>query len=196
MSDSLRLRGRRSLFAVAAIVVGAIAPSQVSAHSDLESSEPAEGAVLETTPSEIILTFEEALNPTRSSISLRDSTGAKLAEAHVDPENDRVMRLSPPTLQPGAYEIRWTSVAEDGDVLRGRVHFEIAAVATPSPSSSRQESPSPLPSPTGVPSPTPSESPTPTASSADVILPIVAAIVVIAILGAWLLRNRSRTSRP
>jgi hypothetical protein len=107
-----------------------------------------------------------------------------------------VMRLSPPTLQPGAYEIRWTSVAEDGDVLRGRVHFEIAAVATPSPSSSRQESPSPLPSPTGVPSPTPSESPTPTASSADVILPIVAAIVVIAILGAWLLRNRSRTSRP
>jgi len=34
------------------------------------------------------------------------------------------------------------------------------------------------------------------ASTADAIFPIVAAILVVALLGGWLLRNRARSSRP
>ena len=177
-------------------------PVAVAAHSELETSVPADGAVLTAQPPEIVLTFTAELNTARSSITLHDATGAELAKAGVDPADDTVMRMVPPALAPGAYEIRWTSVALDGDVLRGIVHFALAA-PTPSPTSTPAAVPSPTatasPSPSAPPSPSPSPSPgggSTSASSSDVILPIVAAILVVALLGAWLLRGGSRGRRP
>jgi methionine-rich copper-binding protein CopC len=176
-------------------------PGVAAAHSELESANPADGAVLDASPPEIVLTFSETLDPQKSSISLRDASGAEVAGARVDPDDDTVMRFTPPTLAPGAYEIRWTSVAEDGDLLRGTVHFEVAAAeVTSSPTAEPSESPSAVATasagPTTAPSPSPSAAGGQTASSSDVILPILAAIVLIAVLGAWLLRNRARGARP
>lgn len=185
----------------AALVFLLAVPGVAAAHSELESSDPADGAVLEASPPEIVLTFSESLDPQKSSISLRDASGTEVASARVDPDDDTVMRLTPQTLEAGAYEIRWTSVADDGDLLRGTVHFEVAAAAvTPSPTVEPSESPSAVATasgePTNAPSPAPSAAGGQTASSSDVILPILAAIVLIAVLGAWLLRNRARGARP
>lgn len=186
--------------AAAALLLLVILPAVVAAHSELEKSSPADGTVVEGSPPEIVLTFSETLDPKKSSISLRDAGGQELASARVDPADDTVMRLTPPTLAAGAYEIRWTSVAEDGDLLRGTVHFEVATPATPSPTVEPSESASAAPTasapPTVAPSPSPSAAGSPTGSSSDVILPILAAIVLIAVLGAWLLRNRARGTRP
>lgn len=186
--------------AAAALLLLVILPAVVAAHSELEKSSPADGTVVEGSPAEIVLTFSETLDPKKSSISLRDAGGQELASARVDPADDTVMRLTPPTLAAGAYEIRWTSVAEDGDLLRGTVHFEVATPATPSPTVEPSESASAAPTasapPTVAPSPSPSAAGSPTGSSSDVILPILAAIVLIAVLGAWLLRNRARGTRP
>jgi methionine-rich copper-binding protein CopC len=199
-SNSDRLRAVVSLVI---IIVALAAPASVFAHSELETATPADGAVLTAPPAEIVLTFSAALNPSKSSITLRDPSGTQISKSGVDPENDTVMRLTPPTLEPGTYEIQWTSVAEDGDLLRDTLHFQLTAPITPAPtpspsaapSAAPSVSPSPLASPSLIPSPSPSAAGTPVASTADVLLPIVGAIAVIVLLGAWLLRNRSRGAR-
>lgn len=189
------------------IVLTALAfPAGVLAHSELEKASPKDGAVLDASPEEIVLTFSAALNTSKSSITLHDPSGAQVAKGGVDPADDTVMRLSPPALDPGEYEIRWTSVSEDGDLLRDTLHFQVTAPPTapptPSPTIAPSEAPSasPSPSPSVVPSAAPSPAPsadgTPAASSTDILLPIVAALAVVLLLGAWLLRNRARGARP
>jgi hypothetical protein len=144
-----------------------------------------------------VLTFSAELNTSKSSVTLHDPAGTQIAKAGVDPADDTVMRLVPPaSLAPGTYEIRWTSVALDGDLLRGTLHFDLTA-PTPSPTATATAAPSatasPTPQPSASPSPSPSASPGSTSGSgSDVILPIIVALIVIVLLGTFLLRGRSR----
>lgn len=179
-------------------------PLAASAHSELIRATPADKATVVGTPDEIVLTFSDSLNKTKSSMILIDGAGAEVARAGVDPNDDTVMRLTPPTLAPAPYEIDWTSVAPDGDLLRGKLTFTVvapspsptvvptavpsaAATATSTATASLAASPAPTPSPVASPAPAPA----PTGGSgADVIIPVVVAIVLIAVLGAILLRGR------
>jgi methionine-rich copper-binding protein CopC len=187
---------RAASLLVAAFMAFAL-PLAAAAHSELETAVPADGSTVEGTPPEVVLTFTEELNPTKSSIVLVDSHGTKLITAGVDPDHNNVMRLTPPNIQPGEYEIDWTSVATDGDLLRGKVHFTVTApspspTTVPSESAAPSEAPSPVVSASATPTPVASAAPSPTSSSGtDVILPVVAAIVLIAVLGAILLRGRA-----
>ena len=97
-------------------------PLVALAHVELESASPPDGAVLSEPPAEIVLTFSAELNTSKSSVTLHDPAGTQIAKGAVDPAHDTVIwRLVPPaTLAPGTYEIRWTSVALDGDLLRAR----------------------------------------------------------------------------
>jgi methionine-rich copper-binding protein CopC len=177
-------------------------PGAVAAHSELKTADPADGAVLSADPAEVVLTFTETLNPAKSSVTLHDPAGTQIAKGAVDPTDDTVMRLTPPSLEPGIYEIRWTSAALDGDILRGTLHFTLtsptpspSAPPTASPSAPSSVSPSPSVAPSIVASPSPSAPTSPTgASGTDVLFPIIAALILVAVLGAWLMRNRSRGS--
>lgn len=160
---------------------------------------PADKSAISGAPAEIVLTFNASLDPKKSSIILLDSSSSQVVKAGVDPTNDKVMRLTPPTLQPGAYEIDWTSVALDGDLLRGKVTFTVTT-PTPPPTiaptaiGSATASATPTVSTAPTPSPAPSAAPPQaSASGADVIVPVLVAIVLIAALGAWLLRGRMRS---
>ena len=186
---------RAALLVVGAFITIAM-PLAASAHAEFVSSIPADKSTVSGTPAEIVLTFSDHLDPKKSSIILLDSSSSQVAKAGVDPADDKVMRMTPPTLQPGAYEIDWTSVALDGDLLRGKVAFTVTA---PTPTDAPTTTPSAAASPTSTasavptPSPAPSVAPTPTSSSgADAIVPVLVAIVLIAVLGAWLLRGRMR----
>jgi methionine-rich copper-binding protein CopC len=192
-------RGVRFCSLLIGLLLPLALPLIVSAHSELVSAIPADGSTVSGTPEEIVLTFDADLNPDKSSIVLIDSAGTKLITAGVDPDDKRVMRLTPPAVQPGAYEVDWTSVAlDDGDLLRGKVHFTISAPSAPpsavpseAAATSAAPSPSTSPQPAATPTPAASIAPSPTGSSgADAILPIVAAIILIAVLGAILLRGR------
>ena len=104
-----------------------------------------------------------------------------------------------PALEPGAYEIRWTSwSAEDDEGDRGITMFTFTPppptptpTPTPAPSATPAPTPAPTPSPTASPSPAPSADTTPSTSATDILLPIIVAVVVIAGFGYWLLRRRS-----
>jgi methionine-rich copper-binding protein CopC len=191
-----RSRGLRAALLVLGALIALALPITASAHADLVSATPADKSTVSGTPSEIVLTFSESLNPTKSSLVLLDSSSSQVAKAGVDPADDKVMRLTPPALDPGAYEIDWTSDSLDGHLLRGKVTFTVTA-PTPSPSVAPTTAPTatasttPATSAAPTPSPTPSAVPPPTsASGADVIVPVLVAIVLIAVLGAWLVRGR------
>lgn len=113
-------------------------------------------------------------------------------------------------LDPGDYEVRWVSVSDDGDLLRGTLTFTVSpAPPTPEPtptpvtttsetSSASQTSAPATPVPSTVES---SPSPSPTGflgengsdtGSGDVILPIVVALLVIVAGAVYLLGRRNR----
>ena len=77
----------------------------------------------------IVLTFSEHL-ASGSKADLVDASGATLASAVVDP-NAMTMTFTLATpLAPGAYQVKWVSIADDGDVLRQPViPFTVAAAA-------------------------------------------------------------------
>lgn len=126
------------LGALMLLLVGA----PVAAHADLEGSDPADGDTLVGGPAEVSGAFTEPLDPAASRLVLVNEVGERLAEGGVDTANGlgTTMRLEPPALAPGVYEVRWTArTPDDGFVARGRWSFTVTAAT---------ETPSPLPSPT------------------------------------------------
>jgi methionine-rich copper-binding protein CopC len=186
----------RSL-AIAALAGLWILPGSVRAHAEFESGTPADGATVGTGPIDIVATFSEELAP-KSHMELLDANGAVVARAAIDGNQ---MRIGLEGLQPGTYEIKWTSVAEDNDVERNTNEPWTFSVAETSPSSSSAAPSSAEASvpPTLAPSPSLAPSAAPTtrtsSSSTDILLPILAAVIVTALLGGWLLRRRSTVGR-
>jgi copper resistance protein C len=205
MSRRTRKHYRHAAGPVAAIILASFAmPLIVLAHAELESASPADGAVLDSPPTEVVLTFTEALDPVKSHMELIGPDGTQVAAGVVDPDNERSMRIDPPELAPGAYEIRSTAfAAHDGALKRETLTFTINAPSpTPSPtptaapSASATPAPSPSASPSASPSPAPSAGGPTSGSGADVFVPILAALVVVVLLGAMLMRGRSRGGGP
>jgi methionine-rich copper-binding protein CopC len=187
------------------------------AHADLASSDPADKAVLATPPTVITLTFTEGLDQARSSFKLSGPGGAT-GTGKAPKDGSTVMTLDGIDLGPGAYEIKWTSVATDGHVARGTLSFTVSeptpapATPTPAPTAASTDAaapvstdiataapPTPEPSVTAAaasatPAATPGAGTDPTAASGsgtDVLIPIVVGLGLVAGIGAFVLR-RSR----
>jgi methionine-rich copper-binding protein CopC len=180
-----------------------IAPA--SAHAALQSATPGPGDEVPGSPVELVLRFTQDLDPSRTSLDVRDAVGASVARGGELGEGPREYRLSVPELEPGEYEVRWTTYsAEDGELARDVYTFTVIAVASPSPSPTASASAPPSLPPTTAPplaTPTPA-TPTPTADpnqrgvsdSADLagaIVPIVVALLVVGAVAIWLTRRRT-----
>jgi methionine-rich copper-binding protein CopC len=171
----------------------------VFAHAELVSSDPADKAVLDTPPTTIMLTFSEGVVG-KSSIKLVASDGSTVGTAGPAKDGDESMTLDGLALTPGTYTIEWTSVADDGDVQRGKLTFTVneptPAPATPEPTAAPTDAASAAPSaapatpaPTSEPTPAPSAETTPASSGADVLVPIVAALALVGVIGFVVLRR-------
>jgi copper resistance protein C len=180
-------------------------PGLAAAHSELVTSDPAQGAVVPSPyTGPIVLTFSEHL-ASGSMADLVDSAATTAAKAVVDP-NAKTMTFTLTTpLAPGAWEVRWVSIADDGDLLRDIVKLTVAPVAsssatTASPVASVASSASAAPpstTPSAAPSPSPSGAGTTTGSgSGDVVLPIIVALIVLGAGAAYLLSRRNRPADP
>jgi methionine-rich copper-binding protein CopC len=197
-------RSRGRLLALpAAIAALLLVAAPVFAHAELVSSDPADGAKLATPPTAITLMFSEGVNASRSSFDLI-SNGTTIGTGKADAPGDTTMVLRDLTLDPGDYTIRWTSVATDGDLLRGTLTFTVLAAGPGSPSPTATVgpictdecgTPTTGATPTVAPvtaAPRASADTTPVSSSAtDVLLPIVIGLLAVAGVGAFLV-SRSR----
>lgn len=193
---------------VAASLLLALVVPSVAAHAEMTEAVPAPDSTVEGSPSEIVTWFTQNLDMSRTSLEVLDADGATVAEGGTLADDDpRELSLAVPPLDPGAYEVRWTSFsAEDGELARGSFSFTIVAAPTPSPSPTptpSQPSTGPAATPTATPTPVatvpasavPSATPTPTpppgdASDTAILVPILFAAVVVFGLGIWIVRRR------
>jgi len=111
-----------------AVIMGialAALPVAACAHSELDTSVPAEGANLQTAPTEVVLTFSAELNPDGSSFTVTDPTGAQVGTGKVDLNvaARNILRGNVSIMKPGNYRVAWTSLSLDGDQLKGTVTF-------------------------------------------------------------------------
>jgi hypothetical protein len=202
MGRHVSIRRFRAAILVAFSLV-LVVPGLAAAHAELVRSSPADGDTVEGTPAVITADFSEPVSD-GSTIDLVDASGAVVAEGRIHEFNDTRLIIEPDDLSAGEYEVRWQAIADDGHIERGTFSFTVVAPPTPTPSptpavTAPPESAAPSPPPTATVAPAPTPSPTPAgsgdpASSADTLLPILAAVILVAVLGGFLLLRRRPSS--
>lgn len=127
-----RLRRRMASVAVAtALLGGATAPALVlapaaSAHAVLLSVDPEDGAELETSPEQVVLTFNEEVNQNFASVAVtseEDRTNRAVGEPVVEGPN---VTAQIEDLPPGAYTVGYRVTSADGHVVGGSSVFTVA----------------------------------------------------------------------
>jgi methionine-rich copper-binding protein CopC len=199
-----RTSGRGLGAVLVAFAAALILPTTVAAHAELQTATPKDGATVAGSPPEISGTYSEAMTTTGSSLVLLGPDGKQVATGGVDPANDRRMAIDPvPDLVPGMYTVKSTTKsAADGDIDRKEWSFTVVPAPTPTPTLAPSATAAPsVSAPPASTSPTSNASPAPSAAvdgtssgGGDVVLPIVAALAIVAVGGALLLGRRGRTS--
>lgn len=190
---------RRLLAPAILLCASLLLPVVALGHAELVSSEPADGATVQGPFSgPFTLVFSEALADGSKAVLTADTTGFGSAEFGPDPADPTRIVLGEfeVVLAADTYTIEWTSVAGDGDILRGTIHLTITApppTDTPSPSVEPSATPAPSPSESPSPSPTPAPSAGPGDGSGDnsaAIIPIVVGLALVVGGAVWLMRRR------
>lgn len=122
-----RVPWRAGLLAVLLTIIGTLAlPVAVQAHTDLTSSSPVDGAVLDAPPEAITLTFEDDLLAGSSSIALNDMTGTTVLSGPVDAVGPTITVPWPAELPAGTYQVAYRVVSADGHPVTGVISFTVA----------------------------------------------------------------------
>jgi len=96
----------------------------VYAHSALQHSQPANGAILDKAPEAIELAFDSPLRITV--FKLLDEKGAEIPLSRsVDFEPAESFRAVPLAMPPGLYWVEWRGLALDGHAMQGGFGFEV-----------------------------------------------------------------------
>jgi copper transport protein len=113
------------------VVLGvvAMAPGTAAAHALVQSSDPADGALLQTAPRQVVVTFTEAPDPHLSSLHVLDRSGKDVdsGSSAAVPGEPRKLRVSlPVSLSRGVYTVTWRAISRvDGHVTAGSFSFGV-----------------------------------------------------------------------
>lgn len=111
--------------AVAALMI--VSCQFAQAHAYPTHQAPAAGATVTTAQTDVAIDFDDALEPSFSSITVTDLKGKAVAsgKAVVDPSNRRHMSVGLIPLTPGRYTVAWVAVAADGHRTQGHYTFTV-----------------------------------------------------------------------
>lgn len=113
----------------------ALAPA-AGAHTELSSSEPADGAATAGPLNEVVLTFSEPVTLVGFGFEVEDPDG-NLLVPDLSSADDTVFTLSfDPPLSGGDVTVRYEVTSADGHVVSGSVSFTVAAETTTMPAAS------------------------------------------------------------
>ena len=107
-------------------------PSGALAHAQLRASDPADGAVVETAPDRIVLTFNEPVSPLVMRWIAPDGTARDVEGAA---ENEALTVIAPEAAGRGTYLLSWRVVSADGHPVGGTLTFHIGAPSAAPPAS-------------------------------------------------------------
>ena len=123
------LRGLWVLLAVALLAVAAATPA--AAHTDLISSDPADGRTLSAPPEQVTLRFGEDILDGGAKVVAKDDRGARVDLGPPEVAGPKVSVAWPQTAAAGTYTVAWRAVSDDGHPLEGTFAFTVQA-ASPS----------------------------------------------------------------
>lgn len=120
---------RARIVLLVALVVALIVPSGASVHLHVVRSQPAEGTVVATSPSELRIWFSEIPLIGMSAITL-DGPAGLIALGKVTPRDEQSLSAAVTrTLSDGRYVVSWRTAGDDGHVVRGAVRFTVARLS-------------------------------------------------------------------
>ena len=105
-----------TLFVVVSIL---LLPPIARAHSVLGASDPAQNAILTDAPETITLRFQKGLRLTAIRL---DGSKLKLPKQR---GFGREIVVDLPPMTPGAYEVEWRGLSEDGHSVKGTIGFVV-----------------------------------------------------------------------
>lgn len=127
----MRVRKRLTSAALTVGLLGGVATPVVllapvaAAHSVLLESEPADGATLEASPEQVVLTFNEDVNQSFATIAVtteEDRTNRAAGEPVVD---GPTVSAEVEDLEPGLYTVGYRVTSADGHVVSGSSTFTV-----------------------------------------------------------------------
>lgn len=124
---STRLRRARLAVLPVIAVLASIGTGQIaSAHTDFDSSSPADGAVIDGPLSEVVVNFTNAAQPAGDGFQLLDPSGTVRAPSSIDETDGTsfVLGFDPP-LDTGTYGLRWSVQAGDAHPIEGAFSFDV-----------------------------------------------------------------------
>ncbi len=127
-------RAVAAVLALVVVLLGQLAgASTAAAHAELVSATPADGTVLDRPPSQVTLTFTEAVNLVSGGLQLLDPDGTAVPTPEPVVEGDTVRWPMPAALPDGGYLVDWRVVSADGHPVSGAFSFAVGADAAPPP---------------------------------------------------------------
>jgi hypothetical protein len=125
----LRATALALLCGLALLLGGGVA----SAHTRLLSSDPADGSVLEAGPTSVTLTFNEAMQPGFSTVTVIGPDGAAYQSGEVRADGGAVTTDVAALGPAGRYEIGYRVISADGHPVTGSVSFTTSTPGTAAP---------------------------------------------------------------
>jgi copper transport protein len=123
---------RRGSAALVVVIVALFAlPGLASAHAVLLSSTPAANSVLEKSPPNLELNYDEDINASLASVKLYDGKGKAVAlDAPHSGSSAKSVVATLPKLADGLYAVVWRVTSVDGHVVDGAFSFQIGTAST------------------------------------------------------------------
>jgi copper transport protein len=120
---------RAAAFVVCVIALVGLSASPASAHASLLSSDPADGAALDTAPSEVTLTFSERVSAKVGGLRVFANGGARVDRGAVRVTGSVVAIDLKPNLGEGSYVVTYRVISADGHPVRGGLVFGVGRTA-------------------------------------------------------------------
>lgn len=107
------------------------APSTAWAHTEFDSSDPADGQTVAGSVDSVTVTFTDPASPSGEGFVLLDASGTAVAPAAVETTDGvSFLLVFEPPLGPGEYGVRWEVQAGDAHPIDGTFRFTVTGGAT------------------------------------------------------------------
>jgi hypothetical protein len=120
---TFRARHLVALLLAAGLALGSTA---ARAHAIVLSSQPATGAVVHGTTTEVVVRFNSRIDRERSRLLLIRADGSSSTLELKDTPGPDTLTATAAGLAPGSYRLRWQVLAVDGHITRGDIPFTVA----------------------------------------------------------------------
>jgi copper transport protein len=131
---NLRLRGW-GVVLYAAVVVALAIPASAAAHAYLVRTSPSASSEVDTPPTQVSLTFDEAVEPRFAIISVTDAGGHQVTSGSPrrSPTDPDTLVVPLKKIAEGWYLVYWRVISVDGHPVRGAFLFRVGPNPGPQP---------------------------------------------------------------